>query len=249
MALHVGTMGWSYGFWKGKFYPENLSPKEFLSYYSRKFGTVEVDSTFYRIPSEQTIKNWKEQTSEDFVFSLKFPQVITHIKMLEDCQEETAVFLERASLLKYKLSVLLLQFPYSFKAEKIPLLNDFLQSLPRTHHYAVEVRNRKLLSDNLYSVLRDNNVQLVWVDTPSMPKIDEITSDFIYIRWEGDRRKVKGIFSRREVEKVESIELWAEKIKLFLEKQIEVFGYFSKYYSGYPPSDINDLLNIISEKL
>lgn len=245
MALHVGTMGWSYGFWKGKFYPENLSQKEFLGYYSRKLGTVEVDSTFYKIPSEQTIKNWKEQTSEEFVFSLKFPQVITHVKMLDDCQEETAVFLERASLLKDKLRVLLLQFPYSFKVEKIPLLNDFLQSLPTKQRYAVEVRNRKLLNDNLYSVLRDNNVVLAWVDTPFMPNIDEVTSDFIYIRWEGDRRKVKGTLSMREVEKIASIKMWAEKIKIFLKKQTEVFGYFSKYYSGYPPSDVNNLFNIL----
>ena len=120
MALHVGTMGWSYGFWKGTFYPEKLPSKEFLGYYARQFGTVEVDSTFYRIPRTQTVTDWKTQTPEDFVFSLKFPQVITHIKMLEDCQEETNVFLEHASLLKEKLGVLLLQFPYAFKPESFP---------------------------------------------------------------------------------------------------------------------------------
>jgi uncharacterized protein YecE (DUF72 family) len=248
MTLHVGTMGWSYGFWKGTFYPEKLPSKEFLGYYARQFGTVEVDSTFYRIPRTQTVTDWKTQTPEDFVFSLKFPQVITHIKMLEDCQEETNVFLEHASLLKEKLGVLLLQFPYAFKPEKLPLLRDFLQTLPKTHRYAVEVRNRRLLNDNLYSVLRDNNVVLAWVDTPFMPEINEITSDFVYIRWEGARRKVNGTLSKREVDKAEKIKAWADKIKPFLEKQTEVYGYFSKYYTGYPPSDIADLLNIIREK-
>ena len=120
MALHVGTMGWSYGFWKGTFYPEKLPSNEFLGYYARQFGTVEVDSTFYRIPRTQTVTDWKEQTPDGFVFSLKFPQVITHVKMLEDCQEETKVFLERVSLLKEKLGVLLLQFPYAFKPESFP---------------------------------------------------------------------------------------------------------------------------------
>ena len=112
----------------------------------------------------------------------------------------------------------------------------------------MEVRNRRLLNDNLYSVLRDNNVVLAWVDTPFMPEINEITSDFVYIRWEGARRKVNGTLSKREVDKAEKIKAWADKIKPFLEKQTEVYGYFSKYYTGYPPSDIADLLNIIREK-
>jgi uncharacterized protein YecE (DUF72 family) len=244
----VGTMGWSYGFWKGNFYPENLSSREFLGYYAKQFGTVEVDSTFYRIPRKQTVTDWKEQTPEGFVFSLKFPQVITHVKMLKDCQEETAVFLDRVSLLKEKLGVLLLQFPYAFKEEKVPLLRDFLQSLPKSHRYAVEVRNRKLLNDTLYSVLRDSNVVLAWVDSPFMPELTEVTSDFIYIRWEGDRRKVNGTLGKKEADKASKIKIWADKIKPFLGKQTEVFGYFSKYYSGYPPSDAKNLLNITREK-
>ena len=89
-------MGWSYDFWKGNFYPKRLTAKEFLGYYARQFGTVEVDSTFYRIPRAQTVTEWKMQTPQGFLFSLKFPQVITHVKMLKDCQEETKVFLERA---------------------------------------------------------------------------------------------------------------------------------------------------------
>ena len=100
----------------------------------------------------------------------------------------------------------------------------------------------------MYSVLRDNNVVLAWVDTPFMPEISEETSDFIYIRWEGDRRKVNGTLGKREVDKAAKITEWAEKINLFLEKQTEVYGYFSKYYTGYPPADIADLLNITREK-
>ena len=101
--VHVGTMGWSYDFWKGNFYPENLTSKEFLAYYAKQFGSVEVDSTFYRIPRAQTVTEWKQQTPEDFMFSLKFPQVITHVKMLKDCREETKVFLEHVGLLGKKL--------------------------------------------------------------------------------------------------------------------------------------------------
>jgi uncharacterized protein YecE (DUF72 family) len=245
MALHVGTMGWSYGFWKGNFYPENLPSKEFLAYYAKRFKTVEVNSTFYRIPRRQSVLDWKEQTPKGFVFSLKFPQVITHVKMLENCQGETSVFLERVGLLKEKFGALLLQFPYAFGAEHVTLLRDFLQNLPKEHRYVVEVRNRKLLNDSFYSVLRDNNVVLAWVDSPFMPQISEVTSDFIYVRWEGDRRRVKGTLGRIEVDRAEKIKLWADRIKPFLERQTEVFGYFSKYYSGHTPSDAKALLGII----
>jgi uncharacterized protein YecE (DUF72 family) len=245
MALHVGTMGWSYGFWKDNFYPENLSSKEFLAYYSKQFNTVEVDSTFYRIPRRQSVLDWKEQTPEGFVFSLKFPQVITHVKMLENCQEETSVFLERVGLLKEKLGALLLQFPYTFGNERVPLLREFLKNLPKKHRYVVEIRNRKLLTDSFYSLLRDSNVVLAWVDSPFMPQISEVTSDFIYVRWEGDRRRVKGTLGRIEVDRAEKIKLWADRLKPFLEGQIDVFGYFSKHYSGHSPSDAKTLLGII----
>jgi uncharacterized protein YecE (DUF72 family) len=241
-------MGWSYNFWKGNFYPETLASKEFLAYYAKQFTTVEINSTFYRIPRTQSVLDWKEQTPESFLFSLKFPQVITHVKMLENCQEETNVFLERVGLLGEKLGALLLQFPYTFGGEHVQLLHDFLKKLPKKYRYVVEVRNRKLLNDSLYSLLRDNNVVLAWVDSPFMPLIDEVTADFVYVRWEGDRRRVKGTLGRIEVNRAEKIKQWADRLKPFLEQETEVFGYFSKYYSGYSPSDAQEFLELLKPK-
>lgn len=247
-SVHVGTMGWSYSFWKGNFYPEDLPTNEFLSYYAKQFSTVEVDNTFYRIPSKQNVMNWREQTPAGFLFSLKFPQVITHIKMLKDCQEEARIFTERVGLLKEKLGPLLLQFPNRFGIERAPFLRDFLKNLPKEHRYVVEVRNKKLLNGSLYSVLRDNNVALAWIDSPSMPEISKVTSDFIYVRWEGDRKLVKGTLGRREVNKTTNTKSWADKLRRLLIEQTVVFGYFSKYYSGYPPSDVKDFSESIELK-
>jgi uncharacterized protein YecE (DUF72 family) len=244
--LHVGTIGWSYNFWKGNFYPDKTASKDFLAYYSTKFNTVEVDNTFYRIPNQQTITNWKKQTPEGFLFSLKFPQVITHIKMLKDCQDETNAFLGKVALLKEKLGCLLLQFPPAFGNGVLPLLKVFLRDLPREHRYVVEVRNKKLLHEDLFSVLKSQNVTLAWVDSPIMPQISEVTSDFLYVRWEGDRRKIKGTLGKIEADRGENTRLWADKIKPFVSKQVEVFGYFGKYYSGYPPSDVNSLLSLLA---
>jgi uncharacterized protein YecE (DUF72 family) len=165
--------------------------------------------------------------------------------MLKDCQEEVVVFLERVDLLKEKLGALLLQFPYAFGIEHVSLLRDFLKNLPKKHRYVVEIRNKKLLNDSFYSILRESNVVLAWVDSPFMPRIDEVTSDFIYVRWEGDRRRVNGTLGRIEVDRAAKIKVWAERIKPYLDEQTEVFGYFSKYYSGHSPSDAKDLLKNI----
>jgi len=244
--LHLGTMGWSYNFWKGKFYPNKMASIEFLAYYSTKFNTVEIDNTFYRIPTQQATTNWKNQTPSAFLFSLKFPRIITHIKMLKDCQRETNIFLERAALLKEKLGPLLLQFPPNFGAKRLHDVADFLNKLPKQHRYVVEVRDKGFLNREFYSVLKANNVASAWVDSPNMPQIIEITSDFLYIRWEGDREKVKGTLGRIETDAQENLRQWAEKIKPYLNKQTEVFGYFSKYYSGYPPSDIDFLSSLLT---
>ncbi|XES78506.1 MAG: DUF72 domain-containing protein [Candidatus Bathyarchaeia archaeon] len=178
-------MGWSYGFWKGNFYPADLASKDFLKFYSRHFGTVEVDSTFYRIPNTKTITQWRQQTPDGFLFSLKFPQKITHIKMLQNCEEETRVFLERAAALREKLGVLLLQFPPMFRKQHFPLLERYLSTLPKGHRYAVEVRNKSLLTEELFELLRVHGVALAWVDAAKMPLTEQATADFLYIRWGG----------------------------------------------------------------
>jgi len=236
--LHLGTIGWSYNFWKGNFYPNKTASKDFLAYYGAQFNTVEVDSTFYRIPTPQTVTNWKEQTPKDFQFSLKFPQLITHVKMLKDCQAETGAFLARAQLLQDKLGPLLLQFPPSFSAEHLPDLADYLQKLPKQHRFVVEVRDETWLNSEFYSLLRANNVAFAWVDSPNMPQTPAVTTDFLYVRWEGDRKKVNGTLGKIEAYRQEELNVWAQKIKPYLDKGMEVYGYFGKYYSGYPPSDI-----------
>jgi len=244
--LHLGTLGWSYNFWKDNFYPSKAASKDFLSYYATKFDTVEVDSSFYRIPTEQALINWKNQTPNNFLFSLKFPRIITHIKMLKNCEQETNIFLERTKLLKEKLGPLLLQFPPAFGIEHLNDLTDFLQKLPKPNRYVVEIRDKQFLKEEFYSLLRANNVALAWVDSPSMPKLNEVTSDFLYVRWEGDRSKVQGTLSKIEADNQDKLKTWAYNLKPFLSKDLEIFGYFSKYYSGYPPSDINFFYNLLT---
>jgi len=246
--LYLGTIGWSYNFWRGKFYPNKTTPKNYLTYYSSQFNTVEVDSTFYRTPTPSTVSNWKEQTPENFLFSLKFPQAITHIKMLKDCEYETEIFLDRADLLGEKLGALLLQFPPNFSIEHLADLENFLHKLPANYRYVVEVRNKSWLNQEFYSILEANKTALAWAESPRMAQINELTGGFLYFRWEGDRKKVNGTLGNIEVDRSEDLKLVVEKIKPFLDSPKMVFGYFGKYYSGYPPSDIVNLQKYLNSK-
>jgi uncharacterized protein YecE (DUF72 family) len=147
--------------------------------------------------------------------------------------------------LRDKLGPLLLQFPAAFKPEHVERLADFLPSLPKEHLYAVEVRNRESLTNRLFSLLRENGVALTIVDSPLVPAVEETTADFAYVRWEGDRKKVSGTLGKTEIDRTHDIEKWAKTIKSLREKTTEVFGYFSKYYSGHPPTDAKKLLEYL----
>lgn len=235
--LHLGTIGWSYNFWKGTFYPAKSTSKDFLAYYASQFNTVEVDSTFYRIPTQQTVQNWVAQTPEDFLFALKFPQLITHIKMLKNCQPETEAFLNRVALLGQKLGPLLIQFPPTFTAQHFADLADYLRKLPKNHRYVVEVRDKSWLTPEFFSLLSENGIALAWADSALMAEVREITGAFLYMRWEGDRARVVGTLGKIEADKTADRARWGEILKPYLER-IDVFGYFAKYYSGFPPHDI-----------
>jgi uncharacterized protein YecE (DUF72 family) len=244
--VHIGTMGWSYRFWTGRLYSEGLKPKEYLTEYAKHFNSVELDNTFYRTPSPSTVKAWKEQTPEGFKFSAKFPRIITHVKTLRNCEEEVDRFISSISQLQGRLGPLLLQFPSSFGPRQLPLLRDFLPSLPRSCRYTVEVRNKNLLGEKLYSLLRENKAALVLTGQPSVSLVEEVTTDFAYVRWEGDRRKVKGTLGRTEVDRTQDTGKWVQRTKILLDQGLEVFGYFSKYYSGYPPDDAEQFLSLLS---
>ena len=241
--LYIGTMGWSYDFWVGQLYPKDLKPGSFLEEYAKHFNTVEVDGTFYRIPSVATVNNWRENTPDGFLFSAKFPRIITHIKMLRDCEKETTTFISRISELRNKLGPLLLQFPRSFGIKNLAALETFLSKLPKNYRYAVEVRNRTW-EGKLTPLLTDYGVAQAITDQP-LPQTD---SGFVYCRWEGDRSKVNGTIGKVEVERTAEIERISVQVRNLLSQGTDFFGYFSKYFSGYPPRDAQQLLNLLNRK-
>ncbi|RMG51452.1 MAG: DUF72 domain-containing protein [Acidobacteria bacterium] len=212
--LRLGTSSWSTTDWYEVFYPPELHPGEFITYYARHFDTVEIDATFYRPPTRQTVESWAKRTPDGFLFSAKVPREITHQKYLLDCQSEMISFLQTMSALGEKLGPLLLQFPYVAKRKDAHeyqtgdefrrRLAPFLASLPTSdYRFAVEVRNAHWLGPSLTALLAEHGVALAlscYYTLPSldevMAKIDVVTADFSYIRFIGHRRRMDELIDR-----------------------------------------------------
>ena len=192
-GIYLGTSAFTAAGWEGSFYPRGMQPRDFLTYYATQFATVEVDSTFYRIPSASTVTGWYKKTPPDFIFAAKVPQVITHEKVLVDCEAEFDEFISRMDVLDEKLGPLLLQFPY-FNKNAFKSVGEFCERLrffPKrlqdmfTCRFAIEIRNKHWLDARFAALLREYNVALVLTDQSWMPRPDEwfekfdpITADF-----------------------------------------------------------------------
>ena len=168
MKLHVGTSGYSYKEWKGNFYPEDLSAKEMLSYYSSRLPAVEINNTFYRLPQPGMIENWNAQVPARFRFSIKATQRITHIKRLNNVADETKYLLETASLLAQRLGVVLFQLPPNMKKD-FERLKNFLVLLPVEVRTAFEFRHETWFDDEVCGLLRERDCALVVSDTDEKP--------------------------------------------------------------------------------
>lgn len=242
--LLLGTQGWSYDDWVGNFYPLGLPGNKRLIHYSSVFKTVEIDSTFYAIPRKTTVQNWARQVPDDFTFSVKVPKVITHEKVLEDCDAELESFLNHISLLGDKLGAVLFQFSYGFKPEKFDLLSAFVQSLPDGFHFVIEVRNRKWLFDEFTSLLNDHHIALAQIDHPWFPRLAETTANFAYIRWLGDRKKIESDFSHVRFDRSKEYEWWAETIQNLLPNIGKLYAYMNNHYAGHSPTSLSQFREI-----
>ena len=180
--FHVGTSGYSYKEWKGSFYPKDLSADRMLGYYSERFGTVEINTTFYRMPKAPVVKAWGEEVPADFKFVIKAPQRITHFQRLRGSEESVAYLIDVTKELKKRLGALLFQLPGNFKKD-VPRLREFLSLLPPGQRAAFEFRHESWFDDEVFDALRERGVALCLaeaeggVETPLVA-----TADWGYLR-------------------------------------------------------------------
>ena len=234
-----------------------MKPRDFLPYYATQFKTVEVDSTFYGTPSASTITGWYEKTPPDFIFAAKVPQIVTHEKVLVDCEAEFDEFLERMQLLGEKLGPMLLQFPrfdkYEIQADEFSRrLRFFLNRVKDLHtcRFVVEIRNRTWVDERFADLLREYNVALALTDTSFMPrpwemkeKFDLVTADFAYVRWLGDRHGIERItqeWDKTVVDRKSDLKNWVDVFKTMVanKKVVKLFAFANNHYAGNGPETI-----------
>lgn len=180
--IYIGTSGYGYKEWKGKFYPEKISPKEMLRFYSERLNSVEINNTFYHMPVKAVLASWAEQVPDDFVFALKAPQIITHLKRLRNVEEETEYLFRSLSALGRKLGPVLFQFPKSFRADR-PALKGFLDLLPNDTACAFEFRSQSWMDVEILELLRERGCSLCTADVDENPAHEIIsTAPWGYLR-------------------------------------------------------------------
>jgi uncharacterized protein YecE (DUF72 family) len=244
--IHIGTQGWNYDAWVGPFFPASTRPVDFLSVYSRAFSTVEVDSTFYGVPAAATFQSWYDRTPDDFVFTLKLPQEITHEQRLRDSLGVGETFYERARELRHKLGPILVQLGPDFDPSELPALVDFVTRIPSDLRFAIEFRHRGWINEGVIALLRDRNVCLTLVDGRWIPRkmmlalAKRPTADFAYIRWMGPNRDLVD-YSRVQVDRSREVDAWVEAIREMPASITDVFGYVANHFSGHSPSTARDL--------
>jgi len=234
--LYIGTSGWSYNHWKENFYPKDLKSKEWLHYYSSIFSTVEVNTTFYHLPSHATIQNWHDQVHKNFLFSLKASRYITHQKRLHDCKESLDIFYKIIKDLKSKMGPILFQLPPSFKVN-VDRLVEFIGWLSDDYIYVFEFRHSSWFIDEIYELLAKKKIALCITDLNGHLSPEEITSNFTYIRLHGPNKAYKGSYGSQ-------LELWKKKIEKWTSK-VSVYCYFDNDEKGYAIQDAKTLQDFL----
>lgn len=270
-SFRWGTSSWSDKSWVGSFYPAGTRPADFLPIYAQTFDTVEADTTYYAVPDERVVRGWEGKLPPGFLMAAKFPRSIVHAGegaqpdvarvLAPRPDDETPLFLERMALLGPKCGPLVLQFPWfrrgTFRGlpEFLDRLAAYLDRLPPDFRYAVEVRNRDWIGDELLSLLRGRRVPLVLVEMVNLPhpadlarRLDLVTGDFVYARLIGDRKLVDSRterFDRIVVDRGDSIARWAELLREYGERVPETLAFANNHYAGHGPATIRELQRLV----
>jgi uncharacterized protein YecE (DUF72 family) len=232
MKTWIGTSGFQYTEWKGNFYPEDLPTSKMLPYFAGRLATTEINYTFHRIPAPKTIENWKAQTPENFRFSLKAPQKITHFSKLRNCADTLDYFCRVILQLDQRLGPVLFQLPPGFK-KNAEVLSSFLRELP-TLRAAFEFRHESWLDEEIFSLLRGCNIALCIADTEKLSTPQVVTADYGYLRL------------RREDYTPDDVKHWTDFVRAQSSKWQETFVYFKHEEAGIGPKLAKQMMDSLS---
>ena len=225
--VRIGCSGWNYAHWREHFYPRGCPPARWLRFYARTFDTVEVNATFYRLPTRKAVAGWVEQSPDGFLFAVKASRYLTHIKRLTDLGQGIERFYERLEPLvdSPKLGPVLWQLPESFRRDD-ERLAAALTALPPGRH-CFEFRHESWFREDVYALLREHGVALVVGDHPKRPfQAHELTADWTFVRFHHGTRGRNGNYSERELAE------WAGRIAAW-RRRADVYAYFNNDWEGY----------------
>ena len=225
--IRIGTSGYHYKHWVGRYYPAGIKSSEMLAHYLRDFDTVELNNTFYQLPDESTFDSWRKNTPHDFLFAVKGSRFITHMIKLKDARRGLTNFMPRAERLRWKLGPVLWQLPPGWKVN-VERLEEFLSLLPKGHDYTFELRNETWMTEEVYAVLRKYNAAFCIYELAGYMSPMEVTADWTYIRLHGPTHfKYQGSYSDAQLAE------WADRIRKWSKKMRSIYVYFDNDDSAY----------------
>ncbi len=239
MRQQTGTSGWQYDDWRGEFYPEDLPQRAWLSFYAERFATVEVNSSFYRLPERETFERWRTQTPTGFVVTVKASRFITHLKRLKDPEEPVKLLWERATGLGDRIGPVLFQLPPRFPVD-VGRLRQLLEVLPADLRPAIEFRDPSWYTDEVFLLLDDAGAALVWPDRPGMRATLPVTGEWLYVRFHQGTAAGPGY--RRD-----KLRRWASRIATADAK--DAFLYFNNDPTGAAIRDARTIIELLGEEL
>jgi uncharacterized protein YecE (DUF72 family) len=241
-AIRIGTQGWSYVDWNGVFYPPGSKQEDRLPFYAGVFDTVELDTTFYTAPKPTIARSWARHTPESFRFAAKVPRAVTHEALLRDAAPALTAFARSLEPLGERLGPLLVQMPAEFTRDDdtARVLATFLAAKSEGLRIAVEFRHASWHRAETWDLLRRHGVSIAWTEWRELPRVTEVTADFLYLRWLGDRREIER-YDRVQIDREDSFRAWQADLIKALGQVREVYGYFNNHWAGHSPASANEM--------
>jgi uncharacterized protein YecE (DUF72 family) len=241
-TAHIGCSGWEYKHWRGDFYPESLSRGRWFPHYASVFDTVELNNSFYRLPSERTMRAWRLQAPAGFIYAVKASRYLTHMRKLKDPDEPLALLFDRARDLGSHLGPVLYQLPPRWRPDLVRL-QDFLEALPKDVRQAIEFREAAWYSEQTFDLLGQHNVALCLHDMngSATPRLE--VGPFVYVRFHGASAKYAGSYSHAQLDD------WAGWFDTQLAQGKDVYAYFNNDVGGHAPRNALTLRNALGCRL
>lgn len=239
-AFHIGTCGWHYRHWIGPFYPAGSKSADLLAHYAARFSTVEIDNSFYRLPSPETLRRWHAETPEGFVFTCKANRFITHMKKLKEPQKTLPPFFDGMAALGDKLKVVVFQLPPRWRCN-VERLESFLAALPKGRRYAFEFRDESWFDPAVYDALAARGAAFCLYDLAGRHSPEVVTADFVYLRLHGPEAAYEGSYSVRYLARL------AARLQSWRREGRDCFVFFDNDAEGQAPKDALRLIRQVDK--